>query len=455
MTRVGEHAIVLGASLAGLAATAALAERFQRVTIIERDPLPRYTEPRRGVPQGRHAHLLLPAGRADLADLLPGIVGDLRARDAHVIEAKDFRFLIAGGCLLLDEPDLGIVGATRPLIESVVRDRVRALRGVEVRDKHDAVGLVTTPDRSRVIGVRLLSRDTNAEAAVAGDLVVDATGRGSRSPQWLTDLGYRPPDAERLQVGVHYATRLFRRDPADLDGCRHVAVSIPPGEQRGGLLLAVEGDRWLVTLVGLLGERPPTDLAGFVDYAAALWAQDLHEVVASAEPIGEASTGGFASYLRRRYDRLRRFPHRYVVTGDAVCSLNPVYAQGMSVAIREGSVLGHVLDETGLERVGPRFFRRTKGVVDTAWQVATGADLAHPGVPGRRSIPWRLISNYFDRLLPVAHHDPVVARAFLQVNGLLAPAQHLLRPRIVVRVVRGARSPAAATRHRTGARSGL
>ncbi len=453
MTRIGEHAIVLGASLAGLAATAALAERFQRVTIIERDPLPRYPQPRRGVPQGRHAHLLLPAGRADLAELLPGIVGDLRARDAHVIEAKDFRFLIAGGRLLVDEPDLGIVGATRPLIESVVRDRVRALPGVEVRDNHDAVGLLTTPDRSRVIGVRLVSRGTNAEATAAADVVVDATGRGSRSPHWLGDLGYRLPDVDRLRVGVHYTTRLFRREPADLDGCRHVAVSIPPGERRGGLLLAVEGDRWLVTIVGLLGERPPTDLAGFIDYAAALWAPDLHEVVATAEPIGEASTGGFATYLRHRYDRLRRFPDRYVVTGDAICSLNPVYAQGMSVAIRQGGVLGQVLDETGLDRVGPRFFRRTNRVVDTAWQLATGADLGHPGVPGRRPVPWRVINAYINLLLPVAHRDPVVAKAFLEVNGLVAPMQHLLRPRIVSRVLRAGRGASSAARRETSASS--
>ncbi len=336
-----------------------------------------------------------------------------------------------------------------------MRDRVSALPGVLVRDHEETVGLLTTPDRSRVIGVRLVSRDTNAEATLAGDVVVDATGRGSRSPHWLTDLGYPAPDADRLQVGVHYTTRLFHREPADLDGCRHVAVSIPPGERRGGLPLAVEGDRWLVMLVGLLGERPPTDLAGFVDYAATLWASDLREVVATAEPIGEASTGGFATYLRRRYDRLRQFPDRYVVTGDALCSLNPVYAQGMSVAIREGGALGQVLDETGLDRVGPRFFRRTKRVVGTAWMLAIGADLGHPDVPGRRTAPWRLINAYINRLLPVAHRDPVVAKAFLEVNGLVAPTQHLMRPRIVSRVLRGGRGAGSAAGRGTSASSRL
>jgi 2-polyprenyl-6-methoxyphenol hydroxylase-like FAD-dependent oxidoreductase len=442
MTHVGEDAVVLGASLGGLAAAAALAERFHRVTVVERDTLPRSGGHRKGVPQGRHVHILLPAGRLGLDALLPGVVDDLRARDARVIHTTEVRFHIAGGSLLLDDTDLEIVGATRPLLESVVRDRVRAQPGVLFLEDHDARGLLTTPDRSRVIGVRLGSRDANAVETLAADLVVDATGRSSRSPRWVSDLGYPSPDEERLQVGVHYTTRLFRRRPGDLEGCQHVVVAIPPDGRRGGVLLAVEGDRWIVTLVGLLGERPPADLDGFVGYARTLWAGDLHEVVATAEPLGEASSGGFPSYVRRRYDRVRRFPGRYVVTGDAVCSLNPVYAQGMTVAIGEATALGQVLDQHGLDRVGPRFFQRTNRTMDAAWTMATGADLGYPAVQGPRTARWRLINAYVNRLLRVAHHDPLVAKAFMEVSGMVSPPQHLMRPRIVSRVFTGGRGPA-------------
>ncbi len=438
-TRVGEHAVVLGGSLAGLAAAAALAERFHRVTIVERDTLQGADAYRRGVPQGRHLHVLLPAGRMGLAELLPGVVDDLRARDARVIDATDVRFHIAGGSLLLDDADLDIVSATRPLLESVVRDRVRAQPGVRFLEGQDARGLLTTPDRSRVTGVRLGSRDSNTEDTLPGDLVVDATGRNSRSPHWVADLGYPSPDEERLQVGVHYTTRQFRREPGDLERCQAVMVTIPPEDRRGGALLAVEGDRWLVTLIGLLGERPPADLDGFVEYARTLWVADLHEVVAAAEPLGEASTGGFPGYVRRRYDRLQRFPDRYVVTGDAMCSLNPVYAQGMSAAIGEASALGQVLDRHGLDGVGPRFFQRTRRTVDAAWTMATGADLGYPGVQGPRPARWRLMNAYINRLLRVAHRDPVVAKAFMAVNGMVAPPQHLMRPRIVSRVFTGDR----------------
>jgi 2-polyprenyl-6-methoxyphenol hydroxylase-like FAD-dependent oxidoreductase len=437
--RVGEHAVVLGASLAGLAAAAALAERFHRVTIVERDALQAEGH-RRGVPQARHVHVLLPAGRAGLTELLPGVLDDLRSRGARVIDTREVRFHIAGGSLLLDD-DLEIVSATRPLLESVVRDRVRARPGVRFLEGQDARGLLTTPDRSRVTGVRLGSHDSNTVDTLVGDLVVDATGRSSRSPQWMADLGYPSPEEERLQVGVHYTTRLFGRVPSDLEGCQAAVVAIPPGDRRGGVLLAVEGDRWIVTLIGLLGERPPGDLTGFVDYARSLWVGDLHEVVAAAEPLGEASTGGFPGYLRRRYDRVRRFPDRYVVTGDAVCSLNPVYAQGMSVAISEAAALGQVLDKHGPNQVGPRFFQRTRRTIDAAWAMATGADLGYPAVEGPRPIRWRLMNAYVNRLLRVGHHDPVVAQAFMAVNGMVAPPQHLMRPRIVSRVLRGGRGP--------------
>jgi 2-polyprenyl-6-methoxyphenol hydroxylase-like FAD-dependent oxidoreductase len=439
--RVGDHAVVLGGSLAGLAAAAALAERFHRVTIVERDTLTRADTYRKGVPQGRHLHILLPAGRVGLAELLPGVVDDLRARDARVIDTTEIRFHIAGGSLLLDDADLDIVSATRPLLESVVRDRVRARPGVRFLESQDARGLVTTPDRSRVTGVRLGSGNSNTEDTLAADLIVDATGRRSRAPHWVADLGYPSPDEERLHVGVHYTTRLFRREPGDIEGCQALVLTIPPGDRRGGALLAVEGDRWLVTLVGLLGERAPTDLDGFVEYARTLWVGDLHEVVAAAEPLGEASTGSFPSYVRRRYDRLRRFPGRYVVTGDAMCSLNPVYAQGMSVAIGEARALGQVLDRHGLEGVGPRFFQRTRPTVDAAWTMATGADLGYPAVQGPRPPRWRLLNAYINRLLRVAHGDPVVAKAFMAVNGMVAPPQHLMRPRIISRVFTGGRSP--------------
>ena len=438
--RIGEHAVVLGGSLAGLAAAAVLAQRFERVTIVERDGLAQAGQHRKGVPQGKHVHVLLPAGLESLAELFPGIRKDLRERGAHVFDARALRFNIAGGSLLLEDSDVQLIAATRTLIEGIACKRVRSLSSVRFAEGCEACGLTTTPDRSRVTGVRLRSRARRGpEEAVEADLVVDATGRGSRSLRWLAALGYTLPSEERMHVGVHYTTRLFDRSPETCAAWQNVTVGIPPGERRGAVALAVEGDRWIVTLVGILGERPPTDLEGFVEYARTLWTRDVHAVVADAEAIGEASTGAFPANVRRRYDRLRRFPGRYVVTGDAACSLNPVYAQGMSVAFAEALTLAQVLDRHGLDRVGPRFFRQIKPITGIAWSMATGADLGHPGVDGQRTVRWRLLNAYVGRVFGVGHRDPVVAEAALKVLGMVSPPQHLMHPRIAWRVFRGGR----------------
>lgn len=432
------HAVVLGAGMAGLAHAVPLSERFDHVTVVDRDTLPDGPDQRRGVPQGKHIHLLVPGGVVALERLLPGVVPEMAARGAHLIAAPEWRFHMGGGRLDLRDADLRIVGATRPLIEGVVRDRVLSLEGVELIDGWSARELTTTEDRSRVTGVRLrCEADPHATRTLGADLVVDTSGRASPSPRWLAGWGYQPPEEERLNVGVHYTTRLFRRDPADLGGCRQVLVDIPPGGVRGGVALAVEGGRWLVTLVGMLGERPPADLTGFTDFAASLWVGDLEEVVRGATPVGEASHHAFPALSQHRYDRLPRLPEAYVVAGDAVCSFDPRFGQGMTVAIREALELGAVLDRRGRGPVGKRVLSAARPIVQDAWDLATGSDLAHPGVVGPRPPSWRLTNAYMERLLPVSHVDPVVARAFVRVIGMVDRPPRLMRPRILRRVLRG------------------
>lgn len=440
MNHLGDHAVVLGAGMAGLAHAVPLAERFERVTLVERDVLPDRAEGRRGVPQGRHIHLLVPGGLTRLEELLPGVVADLSCQGAELIGSSEWRFHMGGGRLALRDSDFRITGATRPLMEDVVRARVLALGGVDVLDGWTARELLTTADRSRVTGVRLRSEAAPAEErTLDADVVVDTTGRGSRSPQWLAELGYTPPAEDRLKVDVHYTTRLFRRSPGDLGGSRNVLVDVPPDGRRGGVALAVEEGRWLVTLIGMLGERAPADLTGFTDYAASLWNGDVHEVVSGGAPIGEAVRATFPSFSRHRYDRLRRLPERYVVAGDAVCSFDPRFGQGMTVAIIEALALRRVLDAHGLDRIGLRLLSSARWAVQDAWDLAAGGDLAHPEVEGPRPPSWRLTTAYLQRLLPVAHHDPVVGAALIRVIGMLDRPQQLMRPQVLWRVLDGSR----------------
>ncbi len=447
MSSSGHHAVVLGASLAGLAHAVPLARRFDRVTLVDRDVLPRGPDHRRGVPQGQHIHLLVPGGVARLEELLPGVLADLSAAGAGLIPAQDWRFHMGGGRLDLTGCDARITGATRPLLESVVRDRVRSLDGVELLEGWGAEDLTTTADRMRVTGVRLRSEtDPTEERTLEADLVLDTTGRGSRSPRWLADLGYGRPEEERLKVDLHYATRLFRGGPAALGGCGNVLVDVPPDGTRGGVALAVEDDRWLVTLIGMAGERPPTDLDGFTDYAASLPVADLHDIVTGGEPVGEPSQRAFPASCWHRYDRLPRLPEGYAVSGDAVCSFDPRFGQGMTVAIVEAMELGRVLDDHGLHGVGAELLSAARWVVQDAWELATGSDLANPRIDGPRPLSVRVGNAYMQRLLPAAHEDPVVAASFIRVIGMQARPSELMHPRILARVLVGRRHAGARPR---------
>ena len=438
MQPIREHAVVLGASMAGLTAARVLADAYQRVTVLERDPLPGVAAHRKGVPQSRHAHGLLAGGRAALEELFPGLTDELVANGALSgdLQAQS-RWYNQGLRLCPGPSELRAVAVSRPLLEGCVRERVRALPNVQVVDRCDAAGLVAPSDGRRVRGVRVLRRaDGSAEQVLEADLIVDATGRGSRSPVWLEELGYPRPAQDEVRIGVAYASRIYRRRPDHLDGDTAVVVAASVDRPRGGVMLAMEGDRWMVTLNGYLGQRPPADPDGFAAFAAGLPVPDVLEVISDAEPLGEVLPARYPASVRRRYERMDRFPDGYLVTGDAVCGFNPIYGQGMSVAALEALALRECLraGPTGLAR---RFFAEVADIVDIPWGIAVGADLRFPGIHGARTAKVRLVNAYLARFHLAAATDPVLGRAFLRVVNLMDRPEGLLRPTIALRVLRG------------------
>jgi 2-polyprenyl-6-methoxyphenol hydroxylase-like FAD-dependent oxidoreductase len=438
MQPIGNHAVVLGASMAGLATARVLADTFQRVTVLERDALPATPAHRKGVPQSRHAHGLLAAGSVALEELFPGLTDELLANGALSGDLQaEVRWSNQGRRLCPGPSDLQGIALSRPLLEGYIRDRVRALPNVRVMDRCDAAGLVATPDGQRVRGVRVIRRaDGSAEQVLEADLVVDATGRGSRSPIWLEELGYPRPAQDEVRIGVAYASRIYRRRRDHLDSDTAVVVAATPERPRGAAMLAMEDDRWIVTLNGYLGQRPPADPDGFVAFAAGLPEPDVFEVISDAEPLGDVLSARYPASVRRRYERLGRFPDGYLVTGDAVCGFNPVYGQGMSVAALEALALAECL-RAGPAGLARRFFAEVARIVDIPWGIAVGADLRFPGIRGARTAKVRLVNAYLARLHVAAATDPVLGRAFLRVVNLMDRPEGLLRPAIALRVLRG------------------
>jgi 2-polyprenyl-6-methoxyphenol hydroxylase-like FAD-dependent oxidoreductase len=437
----GDHAVVLGASMGGLAAARVLADAYRRVTVVDRDLLPAPGVQRRGVPQGRHAHGLLARGREVLEELFPGLTDELVARGALYGDLQLHGRWYNEGVRLRQAPSgLNSLSVSRPLLEGHVRQRLAASPNVSIVDGCEVAGLVATPDRRRVTGVRTLRRGVGPEQVLEADLVVDATGRGSRSPAWLTGLGYEPPEQETVRPRIAYASAVYRRRPAEhLGGDRVVIVAATHATRHGAAMLAMEGDRWIVTLFGYMGERPPTEPGEFADWATTLAAPDVHQVISSAELLQAPVPAHFPASVRLRYERLDRFPEGYVVTGDAVCSFNPVFGQGMTVSALEALALRDCLRD-GAGQLGQRFFRFAAKLVDIPWGIAVGADLRFPEVEGPRTPKVRMVNAYLARLHVAAGSDPVLGRAFLRVVNLIDPPEHLMRPELAFRVMRGTRA---------------
>lgn len=425
------HAIVLGGSMAGLLAARVLSDHFAQVTLVERDVLPEEVANRRGVPQGRHTHGLLASGQDTLKQLFPGLCEQLSADGAvHSDILKDMRWFFESGTLARTETEMQGLMLTRPFLETAIRTRVRQLRNVTVRDGVQMIGLLSNEAKNAVTGVQLQSG-----MSLTADLVVDATGRGSRACEWLRGMGYEPPAEERVEIGLSYTTRFFKREPHHLDGDLGSVVAPTPEGKRGGVMIAQEGNRWTVTLISHFVPAAGEELEAFRSFTALLPSTAIHDVVRVAEPIGDAFGARFPASIRRRYERLRRFPERFVVMGDAICSFNPIYGQGMSVSALEALALGEVV-AAGKEHVGQRFFARASRIIDSPWTTAVGNDLRMPEAVGPRSAIGNQINRYVARLQRAAHTDPELAVAFMRVANLLDHPQSLFAPKVVWRVIR-------------------
>jgi 2-polyprenyl-6-methoxyphenol hydroxylase-like FAD-dependent oxidoreductase len=447
-------AVVIGASMGGLLAARALHETYGKVVIVDRDALPDSAAARRGVPQGRQLHVLLARGREALEELFPGLTDELRRAGVPLVDLNREVNWHNDGYLMRRAPSsLLALGLSRPLLEHAVRGRIAALPGVEVRPRTEVVGLVTSSDRRRVTGVR------TSGATIDADLVVDAGGRACRTPVWLDELGYDRPAEERVRVGVTYVTRTYRRHPGLIGDLAGAITNAVPGSPRAGIVAAMEDDRFAVALSGMLGEEPPTDDAGMADFAGTMPLPEMAEIIRTAEPASDAVTMRFPTSVRRRYERLRRFPDGYLVVADGLCSFNPIYGQGITVAALEALLLRR-LTTAGTHDLARRFFRGASRLIDAPWSIAVGTDLRFAEVEGRRGPKVRFVNAYVHRLHQAATADPVLGAAFLRVLNLVDPPTRLLAPGTALRVLRGMfrravpTAPAAAAPVTWGAASG-
>ncbi|QBI20064.1 FAD-dependent oxidoreductase [Egibacter rhizosphaerae] len=429
------HALVIGAGMAGLAIAKALAERFGRVTVLDRDRIPPDVAHRKGVPQDRHLHLLLPSGAAALESLFPALGDELVDDGAATGETDRIRMCLNGHRLAPARTGHRALFASRPFVEAHVRRRVREVPTVTLREGCRVVDLALDDASARVVGVHIGTPGGDDPELLRAELVVDCSGRRSPVPDWLAAHGYAEPEVGELPIELRYVTRRFRLPEGALDGDQHVLVGPMADGPRGAAMTHVEDGSWILTLFTMAGERVPTDVAGFEQFARDLPIGDIGEAIREGEALDEAANYRFPANRRRYYERLDAFPAGLLVAGDAVCSFNPIYGQGMSVASIEATSLRRLL-RSGDVPTPRTWFTAIAPVVDTAWDQAIGADLAVRAVEGRRGVPARAINRYLASLHAAAAHEPELAARFVRVAGLVDPPSRLLHPTTVARVLR-------------------
>ncbi|QRK07224.1 hypothetical protein JQX13_45490 [Archangium violaceum] len=433
---VGKHAIVFGGSMTGLISAGVLSRYFERVTLVERDRFPDGPNPRKGIPQAQHAHALLMRGLNIIADTFPGVLEDLEAAGAAVVDVGDSTAAFgAGGWRRRYHVGVRASSQSRLLIDWVVRKRLLTFANVRILDGREVVGLKTSADRALITGLQLQAPGGGQEETLEGDWVVDASGRGSRMPQWLESLGYPRVEETHIHVDVGYVSRLYQKPPGFAPGWDMLALTPKlPQQRRLGLILSIEGNRWLVQLAGWLGEVPSADNAAFLEFARGLPQPHLYEAIKNAEPIGPINSHRFPHNQRRHYERMPRFPEGLAVVGDAVCSFNPIYGQGMTSSALQVQAMGESLRE-GLHGASTRYRQRAGQLLNGLWTLATLGDLSIPEVKGKRPPGFGLIHWYVDRLQTLTNYDEGAMKTFTRVQHMLESPTALFSPRMLMKVL--------------------
>lgn len=447
----GRHAVVVGGSLAGLLAARALVGHAERVTIVERDRLPKEDEEgmasRPGVPQSRHPHVLLEGGQRALDALLPGFMAELKAAGAPRVGMPADMVQFQNGRWFRRVPaSIHIHTGSRAQVERLVRRRVLAEPSVTLVEGTDTVGLLG--DATRVRGVLVRERGAGArdeQRELAADLVVDATGRGTKASRWLAAVGAEAPHEEIIDTGLAYASRVYRDTGGTLGGepsadALGLHIVPDPAQPYGAVVVPLEDGTHLATFSGLRGDEPPTDEDEFEAYAKRLPHPVVHRWIRGAEPLSPVSGFRRTANVRRRYDLPGRRPAGFLATGDALCTFNPIYGQGMAVAALSAVALRDTLADPRRTPTTRRVQRALLAASRQAWDISAGADKKMPGAIGNAVAVRpadRVAGWYLRRVQERVPGDPVVGRAFRSVVSLKEPLGALFAPPVARAVLFG------------------
>lgn len=434
--------------MAGMLAARVLSEFFDEVLLIERDGFPQAPQDRPGVPQAKHLHALLPRGQFILEDLFPGLKAEMNGAGALSLDVGfDIAWLTPAGWGV--RFPLGVTGlaSSRSLLDWGVRRRVAALEKIRILDHREATGLILDERGDAVCGVTFRKRQGANETGetveeMRADLVVEASGRASKLPHLLTAIGYDSPRQTVINAHLGYASRFYKIPAGLKDQWKAIFIqAAPPEHVRAGLMFPVEDNRWLVTLIGGDRDYPPTDEAGFLNFARSLRSPMLYEALRNATPVSPISAHRGTENRRRHYEHLSRWPERLLVLGDSVCAFNPVYGQGMTTAAIGAGCLRDWFKRKDYRQPGfARTFQRALAKLNAdPWMLSTGEDYRYRGFEGGSPTALsRFMHWYVDQVLFQTTISVEARKHFLRVQGMIKSPKSLFHPAIVARVIRHA-----------------
>ena len=439
MRSLGKHAIVVGAGMAGLTAAKALSRHFERITVLERDALPREPEARTGTPQSRHVHALLKGGVDALEVLFPGFEAELEAAGAIRTRLGSEVRLEMQGFDPFPKRDLGLdlFFMTRPLVEFVTRRFVERQDSISIQSRSRAIELLMSTEKGRVTGVRC-QRANGETVDLTADLVVDSSSRGALTTELLERISNISLGVTEIGVDISYATAIFERPPAAPSEWRAIMHRPDAEIGRGGFLFPIENNRWHVNLNGVHGDQPPGDREGFMAFAKTLRKQTIHDAIRGATFVGPIYRYNFPCSYRRRFEALTSFPTRLIPIGDVICRFNPAFGQGMSVAAQEAGILDRLCQERRgqaepLDRLAEDFFAAIQETLLAPWSIAEG-DFMFERTRGERPPDLQRRQEFSRALFRLAAEDASVHRLMVEVNNLSKPTSALRSPDIVSRV---------------------
>lgn len=418
----------MGSGVAGILAAEALSRHCETVTVIERDRLDGGDRGRAGVPQHRHVHILWPAGQQVVESFFPGVLDTLCASGAPRLSfPADAQWLSTAGWLPR-LPLTNVFTCSRSVLEAALRQR---LTKVTIMDRTTATGLLTDA-AGRVVGIR--ARTADEQKTLYADLVVDATGRSSRLPTWLAELGHTLPEATVVDAHMGHATQDFEIPPEHTPDFKAIALQHrPPVTHRCAYMFLQEDRTWRCTLAGYGGDYPPNTPEGFLEYASTLRDPALHALLTKAKPVGRISAFRQAANRHHHWEKMPTWPAGLIALGDSACAFNPVYGHGMSVAALcaqalEGWLAGGASSTAVFQRAVAR-------AASGAWTVATCEDWRYPETTGARpNVVGRVFIKYYVHALTAATQDVKVCAELMNVLSLLKKPRVLLRPDMVLRI---------------------